>query len=441
MKRRAAFCNYTAPGIYHVTITVADGLGPILGRVVGDLSQPDGTPGAPRVELTAVGQIVEQELTQTMPHHYPMVEVQDHVVMPDHLHAIIEVHAPLVGTSGRPTHLGQVIAGFKYGSNRRWWQWQDTQLGMQPGKQQAKQPGMQQAKPAATNTAAAAAPAAPAAAAAAVGAAAAAAAAPAAAAGTAAPAAPAAAPAGVSAERFGRSEHASTLRPPLWAPGYCDVMPLRAGQLATQRAYIRANPRSRLLRMSNRAWLTAQRAAVGTRLTPSALRGYLSRECSDDDVSPLRLDPLMARLLVGSDGFICCDSYGDRSLLERRLLPVVCHRKDKALRATQLRRCFDEAEKDAVLVSARIAPDEQAIVDAALEAGYPVVRVMPDGMADYYHPSEELTTLCAAGQLLLVTPWRYQHKPESEPITARECKTMNCVAQALCRLKDDWWKS
>ncbi|MBR1379111.1 MAG: hypothetical protein IJ557_08320, partial [Bacteroidaceae bacterium] len=247
--------------------------------------------------------------------------------------------------------------------------------------------------------------------------------------------------AGVSAERFGRSEHASTLRPPLWAPGYCDVMPLRAGQLATQRAYIRANPRSRLLRMSNRAWLTAQRAAVGTRLTPSALRGYLSRECSDDDVSPLRLDPLMARLLVGSDGFICCDSYGDRSLLERRLLPVVCHRKDKALRATQLRRCFDEAEKDAVLVSARIAPDEQAIVDAALEAGYPVVRVMPDGMADYYHPSEELTTLCAAGQLLLVTPWRYQHKPESEPITARECKTMNCVAQALCRLKDDWWKS
>lgn len=421
MKRHAAFCNYTAPGIYHVTITVAEGLGPILGRVVGDLSQPDGTPGAPRVELTAVGQIVEQELTQTMPHHYPMVEVQDHVVMPDHLHAIIEVHAPLVGASGHPTHLGQVIAGFKYGSNRRWWQWQDTQLGMQPG--------MQQAKPAATNTAA---PAAPAAAAAPT--------APAAAAAPAGAAAPAAL-AGVSAERFGRSDYASTLRPPLWAPGYCDVMPLRAGQLATQRAYIRANPRSRLLRMSNRAWLTAQRAAVGTRLTPSALRGYLSRECSDDDVSPLRLDPLMAHLLVGSDGFICCDSYGDRSLLERRLLPVVCHRKDKALRATQLRRCFDEAEKDAVLVSARIAQDEQAIVDAALEAGYPVVRVMPDGMADHYHPSEELTTLCAAGQLLLVTPWRYQHKPESEPITARECKTMNCVAQALCRLKDDWWKS
>ena len=120
---------------------------------------------------------------------------------------------------------------------------------------------------------------------------------------------------------------------------------------------------------------------------------------------------------------------------------MVCHRKDKALRATQLRRCLDEAENGAVLVSARISQDEQAIVDAALESGYPVVRVMTDGMADPYHPSEELTTLCAAGQLLLVTPWHYKYKPDAAPITARECKAMNCVAQALCRLKDDWWKS
>ena len=425
MTRRASFRDYSAPGIYHITLTVTDGLGPVLGRVVGDLSQPEGSPEAPRVELTAVGQMVEQQLTQAIPAHYPMVEIQDHVVMPDHLHAIIEVHGSLLNAGGRHTHLGQVIAGFKKGCNHGYWHiiGQTPEWGMSrvPATQQstaAMQQGtaaMQQGKPAAANAA------------------------------TATTAAAATGAAGVSAGRVSRPSlkvppDASTLRTPLWNPGYCDVMPLRAGQLAIQRAYIRANPRSRLLRMSNRAWLTAQRAAVDTRLTPSALRGYLARECSDDDASPLRLDPIMARLLVGSDGYIRCDSFGDRSLLERRLLPVVCHRKDKALRAEHLRRCFDEAEKGAVLVSARIAHDEQAIADAALEAGYPVVRVMPDGMADHYHPSEEQTTLCAAGQLLLVTPWRYQHKSESEPITARECKTMNCVAQALCRLKDDWWK-
>ena len=48
--------------------------------------------------------------------------------------------------------------------------------------------------------------------------------------------------------------------------------------------------------------------------------------------------------------------------------------------------------------------------------------------------------LSAAGRLLRVTPWRYHYRPKGEAITVPECKTMNCVAQALCRTKDDWWK-
>ncbi len=449
MTRRASFRDYSAPGIYHITLTVTDGLGPVLGSVTGDLSQPEGSPEAPRVELTAVGQMVEQQLTQAIPAHYPMVEIQDHVVMPDHLHAIIEVHGSLFNAGGRHTHLGQVIAGFKKGCNHGYWQiiGQTPEWGMPhvPAAQQgtaamqqgtaamqqgtaamqqgtaAMQQGtvaMQQGKPAAANAANAT---------------------------NATAAAAVTSAAGVSAGRFSRPSFkvpsdASTLRTPLWNPGYCDVQPLRAGQLATQRAYIRANPRSRLLRMSNRAWLTAQRGAIDTRLTPAALRGYLARECSAADLLSLRLDPLMARLMLGPDGTIACDSYGDRSLLERRLLPVVCHRKDKARRAEQLQRCFAAADEGAVLVSARIAPDEQAIVDAATEAGFPVVRVIPDGMSDRYHPSAELTTLCAAGLMLIVTPWHYRQRPADGLVTVGECKTMNCVVQALCRLKDEWWK-
>ena len=439
MTRRASFSDYTASGIYHITLAVTDGLGPVLGQVVGNLSQPDGSPDAPRVEFTAIGQMVEQQLTQSISAHYPMVEIQDHIVMPDHLHAIIEVHGTLIGANGRPTHLGQVIAGFKKGCNHGYWQLigQTDERITADAQQLHGRQLTQQGKPAAAPVGAPAASAAPAALV-----------------GVSAAYAASAALVGVSAERFPRSEpqataphapykvpsDASTSRTPLWNPGYCDVQPLRAGQLATQRAYIRANPRSRLLRMSNRDWLTARRRSIDTRLTIPALRGYLARECSDDDISPLRLNPIMAQLMVGNGGTIVCDSYGDRSLLERRLLPVVCHRKDKALRAKQLRRCFDEAENGAVLVSARIAPDEQAIIDAATEAGFPVVRVIPDGIPDRYHPSAELTTLCAAGLMLLVTPWQYCHRPSDEPITARECKTMNCVVQAICRLKDDWWK-
>ena len=137
---------------------------------------------------------------------------------------------------------------------------------------------------------------------------------------------------------------------------------------------------------------------------------------------------------------ICCDSYGDRSLLGRCLLPVVCHRKDKARLAEQKTRCLAEARGGAVLVSARIAKGEQEIIDAAVYDGFPVVLIHGNGFPDRYHPSAAQLDRCAAGRLLLVTPWRYRYRGRQEAITVAECKAMNCLAQALCRLKDDWWK-
>jgi len=42
---------------------------------------------------------------------------------------------------------------------------------------------------------------------------------------------------------------------------------------------------------------------------------------------------------------------------------------------------------------------------------------------------------------LLVSPRIAKGEQEiiGEAITVPECKTMNCIAQALCRTKDDWW--
>lgn len=93
--------------------------------------------------------------------------------------------------------------------------------------------------------------------------------------------------------------------PPLFDAGYCDVMPVDEAQLATQRAYIRSNPRSRLMRTTYRSWLQPQRHTVDT---------------------------------------------------------------------------------------------------------------------------------------LLLTPWGYQFRTHDESVSAPFCKTMNCVVQAICRIKDDWWK-
>ena len=79
-------------------------------------------------------------------------------------------------------------------------------------------------------------------------------------------------------------------------------------------------------------------------------------------------------------------------------------------------------------------------MDAAASSGYPVILISDNGYPDIYHPSTAQLDRCAAGRLLLVTPWSYQYRRKDDPITVPFCKTMNCIAQAICRLKDTWWQ-
>ena len=398
---------------------MADGLGQPLGAVVGSLSAPDGSADAPHTALSPVGQMVEHELLTAIHAHYPMVTIQDYVIMPDHLHCLVAVEDRIISKNGTVRALGDVITGFKVGCNRQYWEI------------------MQRTDPAATLSSAASA---------AGGAASAATAAGGSIAGAASGAASAASAAGSAASVASGAAGAAGgsiagTHSPLFAPGYCDVMPIDAAQLATQRAYIAGNPRSRLLRMSHRALLTVQRGAITTALTPSALRGFLQRECPPHLATPEALAAIEGRLLLAG-GFIVCDTFGDRALLTaRRCLPVVCHRKDAARFSEQKTRCLEEAARGAALVGTRIAPKEREIMDDAVTHGFPMITLHDNGFADRYHPSADRLDLCAAGRLLIVTPWKYQYRGKNEQVTVPFCKAMNCVAQALCHTKDNWWKN
>ena len=396
MTRRAVAHDYTRPGLYHITMHVAENLGQPLGAVVGSLEAPDGSADAPHTALTRVGQMVEHELLTAIHQHYPMVAIQDYVIMPDHLHFFMVVTDRLVSKNGTVRSVGDVITGFKVGCNRQYWEI------------------TQRTKPAATLSGAGSV-------------------------------------AGGAGSGSVSGGSVAGARQPLFAPGYCDVMPVDAAQLATQRAYIKGNPRSRLLRMSNRSMLTVQRGAITTALTPAALGGYLQRECPPSVVTAEALTAIEGRLLtiagsvsggsIAGKVFISCDTFGNRALLtEHRCLPVVCHRKDGNRFSEQKQRCLEEAAHGAVLVGTRIAPKEREIMDEAVNHGFPVITLHDNGFADRYHPSADRLDLCAADRLLIVSPWQYQYRGKNEQVTVLFCKAMNCVAQALCRTRDDWWK-
>ena len=283
MKRRSQAHDYDRCGYYHITMSVAKGLHQPLGKIVGRLDKPDGDSEAPHVELTPIGRMVEEELRESIRRVYSMLEVQDYVVMPEHLHFLLVAHRDVVSRSGKKTHLGHVIAGFKYGCNRRYWMM--TGALKEDGSGLATEGGLATESPGTVK------------------------------AGT--------------TEIAERRERNSVLGDsvakerlvamkelaPLFDAGYCDVMPVDAEQLATQRAYIHSNPRSRLQRTMNRAWLQPQRNTIDTAVSPRALYGYLQRECPQQlDAEAIAM--LEKRLLVANQ-HVMCDSYGDAQLLQR----------------------------------------------------------------------------------------------------------------------------
>lgn len=405
--------NYRWPGTYHITISVAERQQQPLGHLVGDASKPDGDPDAPRILLSDIGMMVEHELLNGIRTHYPMVEVQDYVIMPDHLHFIVVVHHDIVSSNGRATHLGQVIAGFKKGCNRHYWELIGLSPHQGPNQGLYQYPHQLQGEPAPASTLPAS---------------------------LSAPVPIGSLPA-VHPQGKRTPSDGTTNRPPLFSYGYVDVMPLEEGQLERQREYIHNNPRYRLLRAQNPSRLHTQRRGVNTALSPSALKGYLQRECSNSQFDQETWAQLQQRLLINpTTNHIDCDTYGNRQLLSGRLLPVVCHRRDTSSFTRQKSCCLAAAASGAVLVSGRIAKGEQDIIDTAIAAGYPVIILQDNGFPDLYHPSERLTNLCANSKLLMVTPWKYAYRRVNDAITVAECKTLNCLAHALCRTKDAWWQ-
>ena len=88
---------------YHITLTVPSRQ-PLLGRLV----IPDNDPSQARVERTALGNAVVDEL-YVMCKHYPAIRIFQFSLMPDHLHAVIRV------TRVMDTSIRSVMRGYWQG--------------------------------------------------------------------------------------------------------------------------------------------------------------------------------------------------------------------------------------------------------------------------------------------------------------------------------------
>ena len=110
MKRRASGHDYTERRFYMITIETEDRL-PLFGHLAGNPFAEAGSSDAPHIVLSELGKVVQDEWF-AIHAFYPQIDVIALQMMPDHMHGILFVKAPI------PVHLGQVISGFKAGCRK-----------------------------------------------------------------------------------------------------------------------------------------------------------------------------------------------------------------------------------------------------------------------------------------------------------------------------------
>ncbi len=376
MKRRMDDLDYTERNIYMITLAI-EGRRPLLGSLVGRVDAGADSAEHPDVRLSLIGECVNRALLQ-IPRFFPQVRLMGKQIMPDHVHFILFV------TERMPVHLGQVVNGFKVGCRKavrerlsvsQYDTARDTQGRQLSGKQGEATQGREQAR------------------------------------GEAAQGKEQVQSGKDAAElavawsdvlQQAKSQKAGARQEParlaeagvLWERGYHDRVLYGQGQLDAMLKYIQDNPRRLLVKRSHPEFFCLKTVRVeGVRLY-----AYGNAELLN---CPLRLPVKCSRSILYNELEAQC-----ASLLARK-------------------------EEEAVLVSPFISKGERHIEQAAVEHGMAVIKLLDNGFSPYFKPWGMYFDLCAAGHLLLLSP--YEYKMGKTVLTRTMCQQLNTITELLCR--------
>ena len=376
-------------GVYHVTLTVPS-REPLFGRLV----IPDGVPSKARIERTALGNAVVDEL-YVMCRHYPAIRILQFCLMPDHLHAVIHV------TQVMDTSIRSVVRGYWQGIKKLGRAYTlavsaelnsatthegnvatthegnvaTTHEGNAVATGEGNEATTHEGNVATTHEG--------------------------------------------NAEATGEGNAATTHEGNAATTGEGTqgypfpifterpfIRPLsRRGQLNTMIRYVQMNP---------------QRLAT-KRLKP----GYF-RVQKDIEIGERKYDGVGNVAILMVEGF---DTVHVRSWMVK----AAENGEDKQLRDYMNSRVL-LARKGAVMVSPFISPQEKRVMQVLLQEKLPFILLTDNGFRDYYKPSDGLFDACAAGRLLILSPWAYEDGKRH--ISRSECVALNGMAVEICKNLD-----
>ena len=327
-------------GGYHITLTV-----PSREPLFGALVIPENDPSNARIERTALGNAVVDEL-YVMCRHNPAIRILQFCLMPDHLHAVIHV------TRVMDTSIRSVIRGYWQGVKKLG---RAYTLSVAPElNSRTTNEGGKYTK--ATNEGA------------------------------------------KNAETTNEEGYAFpifTERP--------FIRPLsRRGQLHTMIRYVQMNP---------------QRLAT-KRLKP----GYF-RVQKDIEIGGRKYDG------VGNVVLLMAEHY--EPVHVRSVMVKAAEQGNAESLRSYMNGCVLAARKGTVMVSPFISPQEMQVKQVLLQEQHPFVLLTDNGFRDYYKPADDLFDACAAGRLLILSPWPYDDGKRH--ISRSECVALNTMAEEICQ--------
>ena len=98
--------NYRAPGAYFITVCTKNKENLFWSDVGAIIDRPENVP------LNHVGQIVDQVI-KNIPNHYPAITVDQYVIMPNHIHLLLQIHTDPDGRSMIAPTISTVVRSMK----------------------------------------------------------------------------------------------------------------------------------------------------------------------------------------------------------------------------------------------------------------------------------------------------------------------------------------
>ena len=384
-------------GLYHITLTIPDRR-PLLGT----LEIPDGNPDRAKVRRTVLGNALVDCLIG-IPQHHPEVQVLHFCLMPDHLHAVLYVRRTM------PVGIRGVVRGFWQGVKKLGRAWSaassivpnDIRRNCQEGRQEILpndirrncQEGRQEIVPNDIRRNC---------------------------------------QEGRQEERQEGSHEGSGDIAQQGLREETNRMEAFSAGLQKQigdDAYYRLSPV-----FSEMPFIRSM--GHNTQL-PNTIR-YL--DMNPQRLATKRLKPgyfrVQREIVIGGRSY---DGVGNTMLLTAETYAVV-HVRSLMVKAAEngdaepLRNyknsCVLAARKGAVMVSPFISEHEKQVMQVLLREQLPFVYLADNGFRDYYKPVEALFDACAAGRVLILSPWTYD--AGKRKISRADCMALNNMAEEIC---------